>query len=67
MGKPMNNYPSEQWTSRSGYVREWNLEQFNGLPLIQRITIINQTNKIINAFRNHLQRRNVSNKYKYLN
>ena len=45
------------------FIQNWSLQKFNTLPLIQRITIINQTNRIIQAFRNYLKTKGVRNKY----
>jgi hypothetical protein len=38
------------------FIKNWSLSNFNELPLIQRITIINQVNRIIKAFRHYLER-----------
>ena len=45
------------------YQRNWSISSFNELPLIQRITIIHQVNKIIKAFRYYTSRKNVSKYY----
>lgn len=39
---------------------DWDLEKFNSLPLIHRITIYNQVNRIIKAFRYYMKRKRVS-------
>ena len=37
----------------NNFTKNWSLDKFNSLPLIQRITMINQANRIIQAFRNY--------------
>ena len=39
----------------NNFVKNWSIEDFNSLPLIQRITMVNQANKIIQAYRNYLK------------
>ena len=41
------------------FINNWSIYNFNELPLIQRITIIHQANRIIKAFRNYISRKNV--------
>ena len=45
------------------FINNWSIYNFNELPLIQRITIIHQVNKIIKAFRYYASRKNVSKYY----
>ena len=42
------------------YIKNWSIMNFNQLPLIQRITIIHQVNRIIKAFRNYKAKKSVS-------
>ena len=50
-----------QYYYNNNFIQNWSIERFNSLPLIQRITIINQTNRIIQAFRNYLKTKGVRN------
>ena len=47
------------------FIQNWTLEKFNSLPLIQRITMINQANKIIQAYSNYIKSKGVSKIYKF--
>ena len=47
------------------YQRNWSISSFNELPLIQRIIIIHQVNKIIRAFRNYLSKKSVRKNFKF--
>ncbi len=44
----------------NSFVRNWSLTKFNSLPLVQRITMINQANRIIQAYRNYSKTKGVS-------
>ena len=50
-----------QYYYNNNFIQNWSIERFNSLPLIQRITIINQTNRIIQVFRNYLKTKGVRN------
>ena len=52
--KPYNN---------DEFQKNWSIASFNKLPLIQRIIIIHQVNRIIRAFRYYLSKKSVRNKF----
>ena len=58
INKEPNNVNKIQYYNNN-FIKNWTLEKFNSLPLIQRITMINQANRIIQAYRNYIKTRRV--------